>query len=270
MGFKEAIMEAAGRGDIPALAAYFDEYSPNVDDPSGVASTLLLHAAIEGQVPVIAWLVEVKGASLEARDGGGWAPLHGAAGNGRVAAAAFLLARGADAEARDAIGFTPMMWASAGGRLDAVRLLLRSGARVDAANARGKTAYRVAIREGRVLVAALLGEIEHCGSFEAYAREDRRDLLGLRTLVEANRALPPRDGVLAGLFYAAPPPRPPPGGPALRFLAGLLFPGRGAAKARRRERAPLPKEVFWHVLGYWRSSRDTIVHDALPGPSYRR
>ena len=39
---------------------------------------------------------------------------------------------------------------------------------------------------------------------------------------------------------------------------------RKAARASKRaaaiEAGALPKEIFWHVLSYWRSSRDAVTY----------
>ena len=99
----KAVIDAAGRGDLAFLERYFEEKDPDPDDATGWGCTLLLHAAIEGRCDTIRFLIG-RGASLDAVDGprarvvsfsgrrprptprgagGGWAPLHGAAGNGR-------------------------------------------------------------------------------------------------------------------------------------------------------------------------------------------
>jgi ankyrin repeat protein len=48
---------------------------------------------------------------LDAKDGNGWTPLHGAAYKGHDSIVALLIAGGADLNAKDADGDTPWDWA---------------------------------------------------------------------------------------------------------------------------------------------------------------
>ena len=84
--------------------------------------------------------------------------------------------------------------------------------------------------------AALLADVQSEGGWARYARRPRSRLLALRALCERGRATPPK-GILARLFPNAPPPE------------------RRSRRLNAISR-PLPKEVFWTILAYWRSDRD--------------
>ena len=78
-------------------------------------------------------------------------------------------------------------------------------------------------------------EIRAAGSWKAYARQPRVELVRLRSLCARGRATPPPE--LERLFDC---------------------PSSATTKTPKAARAarPLPKEVFWLVLSFWRSSRD--------------
>ena len=82
---------------------------------------------------------------------------------------------------------------------------------------------------------AFMRELTAAGSWKAYARQPRVELVRLRSLCARGRATPPPEPVIERLFGAPASPT--------------------KAKAARVAR-PLPNEVFWHVLSYWRTSRD--------------
>ena len=85
----------------------------------------------------------------------------------------------------------------------------------------------------------LIRDVKRAGSWKRYAKEPRIELVRLRSLCARGRATPPPDPVLVRLFGA-----PPKAQTQTR---------RATHVANRR---PLPNEVVWHVLAYWRSSRD--------------
>ena len=90
-------------------------------------------------------------------------------------------------------------------------------------------------------MAEFLEGVEAAGSYAAYVRAPRRDLVQLRTLCARGRAAPPRDRVLERLFC----------GPAKAET------GARRASKTASSRRPLPNEVFWHILGFWRTRRET-------------
>ena len=77
-------------------------------------------------------------------------------------------------------------------------------------------------------------EFTAAGSWKAYARQPRVELVRLRSLCARGRATPP---------------------PELERLFDCPSSATTKTKAARAAR-PLPNEVFWHVLSFWRSSRD--------------
>ena len=91
-------------------------------------------------------------------------------------------------------------------------------------------------REDGSALADFLAAVKRAGSYQKYLKEPRVELVRLRTLCARGRARPPADPVLERLFGGA--PETP-----------------STTKSTRSSR-PLPNEVFWHVVAYWRTSRD--------------
>ena len=147
--------------------------------------------------------------------------------------AEILLDHGADINFRDSSEFTPLMNCLNQG-LPLVRLLVRRGA--DTGGWRRVNPERVD-RD----VTDFLEGVDAAGSYAAYVRAPRIDLVRLRTLCARGRAAPPRDRVLERLFC----------GPAKAET------GARRASKRASSRRPLPNEVFWHILGFWRTLRET-------------
>ena len=80
-------------------------------------------------------------------------------------------------------------------------------------------------------------------TFDRYVRDPRARLLALRHFCAEGFATPPSGDVLERLFPAAAP----------------VGAGRRTRAARQRARVAqtaLPKEVFYHVLKFWRTRRD--------------
>ena len=127
-------------------------------------------------------------------------------------------------------------------RAPLARLLVRRGADVFLKNKEGLDAedharFYIHQREDGSALADFLAAVKRAGSYAAYVRAPRVELVRLRTLCARGRARPPADPVLERLFGGA--PETP-----------------STTKSTRLSRRPLPNEVFWHVLAYWRTSRD--------------
>ena len=153
--------------------------------------------------------------------------------------AEILLDYGADIDFREeSSGFTPLMnclyRSCLYHNLTVVRLLLRRGAHTGGWR-------RVNPERVDRDVADFLEGVEAAGSYAAYVRAPRIDLVRLRTLCARGRAAPPRDRVLERLFC----------GPAKAET------GARRASKTASSRRPLPNEVFWHILGFWRTRRET-------------
>jgi hypothetical protein len=90
----------------------------------------------------------------------------------------------------------------------------------------------------------LFTDVRDAGGFRRYMNAPRVELVLLRALCARGRARPPtarREPVLARLFAAEPPPAS-----STKKAAGLM--------SRRLQ--PLPNEIFWLILSFWRTSRD--------------
>ena len=103
------------------------------------------------------WLELVRYAHrLEDKDGHGRTALHFAAGRGREAAAAALIAAGADMNARDQNDETALYCAAGRGCEASVAALIAAGADVNARNVDGGTVLHSAVRKGHEAIAAAL------------------------------------------------------------------------------------------------------------------
>ena len=167
--------------------------------------------------------------------------------------ASVLLEAGADIHARDVAGVTPLMNTVATLRLVAavphLRVFLQHGADVD-----DVLSNRAVVESDRVVVQNVgfvskglyefLEAIKAAGGWHKYVKAPRIALVRLRLLCARGRAAPPADPVLARLF-AAPP-------------------SSTTTKSPRALR-PLPNECFWHILSYWRTSRETGDASELEG-----
>ena len=153
-----------------------------------------------------------------------------------------LLKAGAAVDARDRDGDTPLMFAASRDRYDVARYLLESGADISATTIDGRTVcVRCSQSSGRIR--RLLEAVETAGSWRSYVNAPRVALVRLRTLCARGRARPPsarRAPILARLFAVAPPPSTP----------------KHARLASRQLQRPIPNEIFWLVLSFWRTDRD--------------
>ena len=138
------------------------------------------------------------------------------------------------------------MLAAERGHCDMIRLLLNRGADLDARDIPRRGAEAYARYRGRDEAAALLADVRLAGGWDAYVRYPRFKVLALRILCERGRA-ETDDPLLRRLFPSHAPVEPDGERPPLRARAA----------------SGLPKEVFWLVVEFWRSSRDV---DALGAP----
>ena len=175
---------------------------------------------------------------------------QGATSMGHQGTIRLLLKHGAAVNARSTRGVTPLLMAAAMAgyvSLGVVRELLAAGADLDLVNSGGDNAEAIVHgkldndvaecgipafpelcrRTGAVeAFQALLADVRAAGSWKRYVAAPRKELILLRCLCAAGRASPP---------------------PAL----ARLFPGPEATEA-----PPLPRELAWKILEFWRTDRD--------------
>ena len=237
------IVEATKHRDLAALKSWlWKANDPNMRDREG--STLLGHAfSGEGQITWTAGVLELlKFGSFPDfwphMAGAFWRPLHYAACSGQVAIAEVLLDLGADIGqmsgehwmADDFMGqMPPLHLAAMHSRPNMIRFLLSRGAALHATNSDGQTAEQKAAPSRFFPVPSdayiLLRDVRLAGGWQRYVKAPRKSLLVLRELCARGRAAPPSTRSTA--------------------LLAALF-----------DSTSLPKPIFWHVLGYWRSSCD--------------
>eukprot|EP00434_Breviolum_minutum_P022577 symbB.v1.2.019922.t1/scaffold1652.1/size121070/2 len=121
-------------------------------------SIQLLRASAASEVRHVDRLVAMKVNSSTAP--GGTTALHFAALHGHTAMLRRLLAGGADVNALDDHGWAPLHLAAGAGRLDAMNLLVAAGAVPDQHSPDG-TPYDVAVRSGKQSTALTLALAEH-------------------------------------------------------------------------------------------------------------
>jgi quinoprotein dehydrogenase-associated probable ABC transporter substrate-binding protein len=97
----------------------------------------------------VTYLLEKKGAAINALDLQGETPLHHALQLRYPDMVAFLVAHGADVNLRDRDGWTPIMTAAYGDDGDAVKLLAAHGADPNALSAQNLTALGIATQYGK-------------------------------------------------------------------------------------------------------------------------
>lgn len=254
------IIGCAINGDIEAIQEWFATGTRDPDDVDySESETLLTYAAEENHCDVIRLLLGF-GASvdiIESKIGGRTSlPLNNAALSGHHDAVALLLDHGAKIEARDEIGHTSLMSAAWEGHLDLVRFLLSKGADLDARLGLDD-AESFARADRRPKTAALLAEVRAAGGWKAFVRAPRVRLLALRYFCEEGKAEPPAGTILERLFL--PKARP----------MDCKRQTRAAKKSTRLHRTALPKEVFWHIITFWRSERDYVYDPAACEPEKR-
>ena len=207
---------------FPLLLSSLDLSDPSREDRSPMLRLLLAHGADVHRVGVY-----------------GMVALHFA---NSPQEADVLLKAGLAVDTQDRDGDTPLMFAIHSDKYDVVRYLLESGADISLTSNQGRTAYDLSRRPAS-RTTRLLEAVETAGSWRSYVNAPRVALVRLRTLCARGRARPPsarRAPVLARLFAVA-PPRPTP---------------KHARLASRQLQRPIPNEIFWLVLSFWRTDRD--------------
>ena len=226
----------SGRSLDELVVVHYEGGGVRIEERAG-GMKCLYYAAYMGWCAAITWLLE-HGANVHVGwPGGGRTPLLHAAAYDRREAAVLLLDAGARVDDRDSGGSTALHWAAARGHTKMCRLLLSRRASLDVRNIHGRDPEASARLRDRTATADLLAAVRAAGGWAAYVAAPRVQLLVLRILCEKGRASS-RGAVLARLFPCESERRAP-----LRIHS-------------RYARAALPKELFWHIVQFWRSDRD--------------
>ena len=266
----EEIIKAAIDGDVDTLRSWFES---GTRDPNVLFAHLssgqrvLLHILLDPPLPQRAYrsdredvvrllLAHGADANLYRIMGGGAkdAPLMLCQFQGEMDA---LLDGGAEVDARNETGRTVLMncYAKKHG-LVLAKLLLRRGANCYLQDRKGHDAEATTLRHGywrdskNGSIVNLICDFKSAGSWKAYMRAPRVELVRLRSLCARGRATPPHATSgslkLQTLISVA---------EMVIFERLFAFPSSPTTKTKAARR-PLPNEVFWHVLSFWRSSRD--------------
>ena len=260
----DALYRALRLNDCDAVRAWFEEAKqrdPNMRDETG---TLVQNALVSddyyggsiftprGDRSELIRLLGARGADMNATCDNWLAPLFWSANSGVfVGEMSAMIDYGADVNTLDG-PYSILMYCSRiesrynqynFSRAPLARLLIRRGADVFLTDEAGRDAehharHDIDKREDGSALADFLADVKRAGSYQKYLKEPRVELVRLRTLCARGRARPPADPVLERLFGGAPET------PSTT---------KSTRSSRRR---PLPNEVFWHVVAYWRTSRD--------------
>ena len=262
------IASVSSRPSCAVIAEILCAAGARAEGDNGNEEYFLSFAAFLGAVDTVRVLLR-HGASVSVTNRHGFAALHhaveandwrryidpwsrahsrAAASMGHQGVIRLLLRHGAAVDARTTkLSMTPLILAAKYSgfiSLGVVRELLASGADLDAVTAGGRNAEAIARRQLRKEIytgegipentrrcrrpgaveacLALLADVRAAGSWKRYANAPRIDVIVLQRLCAAGRASPPP--ALAPLF----PPKSP----------------------------PLPKELVWLILKFWRTDRD--------------
>lgn len=175
--------------------------------------------------------------------------------------AALLLDRGADIEALAVQGTSPIHFAVS--HFPVLHFLVRRGANVFSKNVAGRdaeTEARAQLADTRPNFmqcwtdnqksADFLAAVKRAGGWKQYWRAPRIELVRLRSLCDRGRAAPPSTassaklGTLQALSLAE------------TIILERLF-GSSATRSPRGPSSRLPNEIFWNILTFWRSSRES-------------
>ena len=257
----DSVIVATLDGDRETLRKWIESANVDINEPAADDDddeNTLLHFSMaerdrENRCDLLHLLLEL-GADVNARNAQGSTALHWCEHPEEVA---LLLDRGADIDALDVADRTPLRY-QADGKFALVHLMVCRGANLfltdnrglDAESyARGRAGYFERVADPtecqRLIKAAdFLAEVKAAGSWRAYWRAPRVELVRLRSLCDRGRAEPPSPRVSSGLNEHS---------VAEAKVLERLF---GAPTRSSRGSNRLPNEIFWTILTFWRSSRD--------------
>ena len=245
------ILDAIRAGDIEVVRRWLEEaprdLSELVEGRSATGYEPLISFAFfsinyghyGGDRSDLLQLLIAHGADVRGTDFHGYGALHRCEYPGE---AAILLKHGADIDMLSHVRITPLMLAARNDHFEVTRLLLRSGANLFMVDTHGNDAASHCLSRlefednpSRELFRA----VKRAGGWKPYVRAPRIELVRLRSLCARGRARPHwSDPVLQRLFSAPSSSK------------------KATRASKRANRRPLPNEVLWHILGYWRSSRE--------------
>ncbi len=129
----------------------------NVNILDGEGRTPLIHAFLEGKLPVAEWLV-ANGANINHQDRNGSTALHFAVQKKRVDLVEFLLRIGAEVDVRDIHGNTPLWRAvfDSRGNYEIVNMLIASKADPNSKNNADRSPFDFAVQTGDTVLEKLL------------------------------------------------------------------------------------------------------------------
>jgi palmitoyltransferase ZDHHC13/17 len=142
------VWKASAYGDFDKLKAFADVNPSLLNQPDDQGYYVIQWAALNGRVPIIAYLID-RGCDINATDTTGQTALHWAAVRGSIAAAETLLRGGADLEAADSRGYTVVHVAAQYGQTAAIyHLAMKWGVEIDSVDSDGRAPLHWAAYKG--------------------------------------------------------------------------------------------------------------------------
>ena len=130
------------------LVSQRDDLNADINAPGGEDGETILHfVAYTGNVDAMRWLIDQRGAKMDARNAKGQTPMFILAGCGHTEAMRCLKERYADLDlnAKDGVGRTPLFLAVSAGKTESIECLSKLGANMDAQDNQGSTALHNAV-----------------------------------------------------------------------------------------------------------------------------
>lgn len=154
---ESALFPAAAKGNIEVLDLLVKAgVNPGQNNESGVT---LAHAAVEGGVPAMKWVIQ-KGLNINAREQReGRTPLHWAVLTKRDEVGAFLISNGAEIGAVDKFGATPLHAAAMANDVNMAKALVSKGVDLSIKTKDGQTALDIAKKKDSTEVVTFLGTL---------------------------------------------------------------------------------------------------------------
>jgi len=145
-----ALSEAARNGNLELVRYLIEARGADVNARTNFGKTILHEAARSSNLELVRYLIEKRGADVNARTNLGETVLHFAARNGSLELVRYLIGRGSDVNAITNDGETVLHFAARNGSLELVRYLIERGADVNARTNSGYTVLHQAAISGNL------------------------------------------------------------------------------------------------------------------------
>ncbi|KAJ3065723.1 hypothetical protein HDU99_004079, partial [Rhizoclosmatium hyalinum] len=152
----EVLLHLSARSGSSSVAVWLlQEKGADIEAKDAQDKTPLQLAVENRHADMVEMLLD-NGAQLESKDAVGWTALHGAAWNGQRELVQALLNRGADGNAESMLKRTPLHIAAWSGDLQMAKMLVAKGSQLEIRDTEGKTPLIMAAEKGQLEVVSYL------------------------------------------------------------------------------------------------------------------